>query len=272
MQPSISIIIPSKNEKQNLPRLLSSIRKAQPPPKEVIVVDNHSTDGTRKIAKDVWVKIANTTSPPLRILTKGKERSQQRNAGAKMALGTHLLFLDADMELPRTLLEKLQHLISLGAEAVAIEERAVGHDFWGKAVALERNCYRGQQLLEAPRLIEAKTFKRLGGFDPMLVAGEDWDLYQRLKNHGVQIIHTNVHLIHHEASGFLPNLKRKWYYTQHIQGYARKHPNRFAKQADFKTRMQIFWAARQKLLKNPAHALAFLLLKTVIYLRFRLTQ
>jgi len=267
---NISIIIPTKNEQQNLPRLLLSIRNAQTPPEEIIIIDNRSTDGTVRVAKDVWGQ--RKSNPPLRIITKGRERSQQRNAGAQRARGTHLLFLDADMEILPSLPAKLLSNARKGATAVVIKERAVGHDFWGKAIALERNCYTGKSLLEAPRFIEAKTFKKLGGYDPSLIAGEDWDLSERLNNHGVQIIRTHAYLIHHETSGFLPNLRRKWYYTQHIRRYAHKHPNLFVQQASPIPRLRIFWDARNKLMKYPAHTLAFLILKTIIYIRFRLTR
>ncbi len=270
MPPSISIIIPTKNERKNLPRIFKSIPTDKSLIKEVIVVDNHSADGTLNIAQQVWAKTTHSNSPPLSLLTKGKERSQQRNTGAKKAQGKYLFFLDADMELPPTLLEKLQPLLQSGAKAVTFKEHAVGHDFWGKAVALEQNCYKNAKLLEAPRFVETETFKKMGGYDPSLIAGEDWDLCERLKNLGVKIIRTPAYLIHHETSGFLPNLKRKWYYAQHIQGYARKHPSRFAQQAGLKTRINFFWAARQKLLRQPIHTLGFLLLKTIIYFRWKL--
>lgn len=332
---SISIIIPTKNEAANLPTLLRSIIDSKTLQQEVIVVDNHSTDGTRQLSLKIWKekrlrgvtqlrqrergtnlrrsldqasawhaspmteddqaepfatkqisvtrslhkapisKQGSSTSPlekpPLRIFLKGPERSIQKNHGAGQATSTHLLFLDADMEVSPNLMRTLRDLIADGARAVVIPELAVGVDFWGKAVALERNLYQKSSLLTAPRLIEKTAFMEIGGFDPKLVAGEDWDLAQRLKDSGVVFSRTTCPLIHREAQGLIPNLSRKWYYTKHISRYARKHPARFARQANLTARVRIWWRYRKKLIKYPLHALAFMLIKGIIYLRWRVT-
>src|SRR3989337_1685503 len=111
---SISIIIPTRNERRNIERLLTSIAADPHPPREVIVVDNHSTDKTREIARRTWnqhlpkkLKSYQLRPKKLMILTKGPERSFQKNAGAHQAKGSHLLFLDADMEIKPGLLSEL---------------------------------------------------------------------------------------------------------------------------------------------------------------------
>ena len=93
--PSVSIIITTKNEEKHIENLLRSITSQTYKNIEIILVDNYSTDRTRKIAK-------NTN----KIYLKGPERSAQRNYGAQKAKGKYLLFLDADMILSPTIIEE----------------------------------------------------------------------------------------------------------------------------------------------------------------------
>lgn len=206
------------------------------------------------------------------ILPKGPERSVQKNFGAGKAKGSHLLFLDADMEVPPELLTELERLMYGGAQAVVIPEHAVGADFWGTAVALERNLYEGSRLLEAPRLIEKALFGKIGGYDHELVAGEDWDLARRIENAQITSTRTKYRLIHHEAQGLVPNLSRKWYYSKHIGRYARRHPARFARQSNLSVRTHIYWVSRKRLMQHPIHTFAFLLIKAITYARWRLVR
>ena len=50
---NVSIIIPVRNEANTLPKLLQSIQRQTIQPREIIVVDDASTDGTAEIAKNL---------------------------------------------------------------------------------------------------------------------------------------------------------------------------------------------------------------------------
>ncbi len=88
----VSIIIPARDEAHNLPALLASIARLRPPPLEVIVVDDHSSDGTGEIARAAGARVV--TPPPLPDGWMGKPWACR--AGAAVATGDHLLFTDAD--------------------------------------------------------------------------------------------------------------------------------------------------------------------------------
>ncbi len=92
--PSLSIIVPARNEARNLPALLGSLRDlCYPGDFEIIVVDDGSTDDTPCIAERYGARVLRLDGPPPGWL--GKPHACQR--GAEIAHGEWLLFTDADM-------------------------------------------------------------------------------------------------------------------------------------------------------------------------------
>lgn len=84
----ISIIIPTYNEEEYLPKLLESIKSQDFTDYEVIVADAQSNDNTREIAKEYGC-----------IVVEGGLPGPGRNRGAEVAKGEILLFLDSDLKL-----------------------------------------------------------------------------------------------------------------------------------------------------------------------------
>lgn len=88
----LSIIIPARNEEQNLPILLSSLQSESSYVHEIIVVDDHSEDETASIAQRYGAKVIGTPSLPPGWFGK----SWACWNGAKEATGELFMFLDAD--------------------------------------------------------------------------------------------------------------------------------------------------------------------------------
>lgn len=259
--PLVSVIVPTKNEEKNILCCLKSIKNQKFKEKiEIIVVDNFSQDKTVELAGPYADKI----------ILAGPERSIQRNIGAKEASGSWFLFLDADMEVSPTVLAEC---IKLTKDAVvppiiAIEEISVGQSFWGKALSLEKNCYKYAYWLWAVRFIPKKYFFKIGGYDENLISGEDWDLTQRLRNIGLPTLFIkNSYLIHHESQdNLLDLLKKEAYYIKHIGKYAKKHPFEFSYQGSFLYRGFLWARSWGQLLKNPLLTLAFLWYKFLVWM------
>ncbi len=88
----LAIIIPTKNEEDTLPYLISSIKEQSIKDFKIIVADANSKDKTRKIAKRYKCELVNGGTP-----------SQGRNRGAEKALSYNtsiLVFIDSDMLFP----------------------------------------------------------------------------------------------------------------------------------------------------------------------------
>lgn len=106
---SYSVIIPAYNEEPFLPDTLAALEKAMTELGEngqVIVVDNNSTDATARIAREHGARV---------VFEPVNQISRARNAGAAVADGRYLIFLDADTLVRATLLRKALDNLSGGA-------------------------------------------------------------------------------------------------------------------------------------------------------------
>ncbi|MBU1868150.1 glycosyltransferase, partial [Patescibacteria group bacterium] len=188
-RPLISIIISTKNEEANLPRLLDSIRGQTYSHYEIIIVDNFSSDSTVSIAKQYTDNV----------FIKGPERSAQRNFAAHKARGEYLLILDADMELSSDALSTYTHeCLSGNYSALSIPERNPSPNFWAKCRDLEKRIARNEKHLVASRFITTRDFLSINGYDGNLVSAEDYDLDDRLRKAGFRIGTSNTVLKHYE--------------------------------------------------------------------------
>jgi glycosyltransferase involved in cell wall biosynthesis len=92
----VSVIIPCRNAARHLGAMLESLAGQELAAAwEVVVVDNGSTDGSRRIAEGFGNRLN------LRIVdaTERRNASYARNLGVQAASGDRLLFLDADDEI-----------------------------------------------------------------------------------------------------------------------------------------------------------------------------
>ena len=97
----ISVIVPARNEERTLPLLLRSL--ARDVHTDVIVVDDHSSDATAKLARDHGARVVSAFALPEGWTGKTWACVQ----GAAAAKGGTLLFLDADTWLAPRGLERM---------------------------------------------------------------------------------------------------------------------------------------------------------------------
>jgi len=258
-QPLVSIIIPTRNEEKNISRCISSVKKqAYPQDKiELIVVDNYSADKTLALARELTKHV----------YKKGQERSSQRNYGAELAKGKHLLFLDADMQLSPDVIEEVADLLEEGNTIVSIPEVGGGRSFWEKAMALERECYLNEKGLHAARGFPKDLFKKVGGYDVRMFAGEDWDLTLRCKEQKVVLETTSATIIHYESvESIRKHLKKERHYITNIHLFASKHPKEFARMASLRYRGWLFLKNFRHFARHPIHALGLFGYKLFVHL------
>jgi cellulose synthase/poly-beta-1,6-N-acetylglucosamine synthase-like glycosyltransferase len=180
----VSIIVPARDEAHNLPALLASLRALDPAPLEIIVVDDHSTDGTGAIAAAAGARVI--SPPPLPAGWNGKPWACHAGAGA--ARGAYLLFTDADtVHAPDSLGRAMARIEGSGAALLSVVPthivRAVWERFHGVFQLLllvatragaaeraepgagrehERRFSIGQYLL-----FRRDAYQRIGGHEPV---------------------------------------------------------------------------------------------------------
>jgi len=101
--PRISIVIPARNEERRIPPLLQSLAGQTLTPQQVIVVDDHSSDGTADVARQMGATLLPSETMPAG--WNGKPWACWQ--GAQHSTGEVLIFLDADTWLEPAGLEKI---------------------------------------------------------------------------------------------------------------------------------------------------------------------
>lgn len=104
-QPLISVIIPAFNAEETIATAISSIQNQTYKSLQIIVVDDASTDNTKKVVKEMIMKDSRITlidsdNDPLKFDPKLNRNINAgwsaRNTGFKIALGEYITFQDAD--------------------------------------------------------------------------------------------------------------------------------------------------------------------------------
>jgi GT2 family glycosyltransferase len=187
---TLSVIVPARDAAHQVDRCARSVLDQTPTVHEIIVVDDCSRDETAAVADALDVRVV---SLPARV-SAGAGRA--RNAGARVATGEVLVFLDSDDEAEPGWAAALAARFDGGADIVAgglhaptprtltewfIQSQSPGHDLTGRRT-------RFLPLAISTNLaVRREVFEELGGFDPSLAACEDADFSYRAQFRGYRL-------------------------------------------------------------------------------------
>ena len=182
MSPDYSIIVPAYNEERWLPDTLASLQQAMASVElagELIVVNNNSTDATAAVAEQHGAQV---------VFEGYNQISRARNAGAHVAQGRYLLFVDADTHIPAELLAQAIDNLESGrccgggttvrfdTEPGAAE--GVGLAVWNslsRSLKLAAGCFV---------YCRRDAFEAVGGFSEAVYASEEIWLSRKLRRWG----------------------------------------------------------------------------------------
>lgn len=146
-RPELTVIIPARNEEQNLPACLASLLDQDGElfklglDWELFVIDDDSTDSTRSIATAAAAQHPGMTvleAPPLELRATQRAFTGKTNAcwaGAQQATGRWLLFTDADtLHEPGDLVRALHEAKKHEAALLSYSPRQIVHGFWQRAL------------------------------------------------------------------------------------------------------------------------------------------
>jgi glycosyltransferase involved in cell wall biosynthesis len=186
--PRYSVIIPTLNEADYIPLLLSDFQKQLFHSFEVIIVDGKSTDGTLEEIEKY------RHSLNLRLLTaKKKNVSYQRNFGAENARGEFLIFIDADCRIPSNFMKKLDNDVNkykylLYMPAMLPEKKKYMHETYTVLTNFitEVSHIIGRPFATSSTLIiEKNFFNFIGKYDEKMTIYEDQEIIQRAFKSGI---------------------------------------------------------------------------------------
>ncbi|WP_373950700.1 glycosyltransferase family 2 protein [Vibrio pomeroyi] len=181
MEP-VSIVVITLNEEKRISRLMEELSVQTHQEFEVIVVDSNSEDNTREVAQ------AYESALPKLTVYHMQERgvSLGRNTGAALAQYNRILFLDADVSLPRNFLAKaLYELEENKLEVAGVYMSSKGLPLVHKFGYGLFNAGLFATQFFFPTAIGACIFStkrahdEIGGFDEEIVLCEDCDYVKR---------------------------------------------------------------------------------------------
>ncbi|MDH5378392.1 MAG: glycosyltransferase [Gammaproteobacteria bacterium] len=222
-QPLVSVIIPTFNSERFLEKCLSSLRRQTYERLELIVVDNYSSDETGQIVKKYGAKM----------YLKGTERSAQVNFGAEKSSGKYVYRVDSDFVLQLDVIrEAVESCEKCGYDAIVIHNTSDPTvSFWARVRKAERDCYKDDELNVAARFWKKEAFIAVGGFDETLVAGDDYDLHNRLVKSGFKIGRIKAGETHiGEPKTLAEIIRTHYYYGKNIESFIRKNRRKALRQ------------------------------------------
>lgn len=188
-----SIIIPTLNEEKLLPNLLNQIRQGSILERfdaELIISDGASTDGTLSIARSFTDKLVIHSKPGRQNISEG------RNAGAACAKGEILVFLGADIvfqdinyffEFIQNRFDKSRCLaMTCNVKVFPWEEKTSDRFFHFilNTYFYLLNVFGVGMGRGECQIIRRNVFFDFNGYNETLAAGEDFDLFKRVRKKG----------------------------------------------------------------------------------------
>jgi len=191
--PFVSILIPARNEEENVGTLLDQLSSLDYNSLEIIVYNDHSTDGTEGVVKhsatlDPTVKIINGRQLPQGWLGKNHACHQL----AQAATGELLLFLDADVMVQKDLLKRsIGHFRKYELHLLSIFPKQIMKSFGEKvSVPLMNWILLSLLPLALIRKSKNKSFAAANGQFMMFDAATYKTIWphEKYKSHGVEDI------------------------------------------------------------------------------------
>jgi len=217
-RPLVSIVIPCHNEEDTVEVCVESFLRQSYPNIEIIVVDDHSTDGTCTVLQ----KYRNMGNVKIIRNDSNYGEGYSRNVGIKVARGEIVIEAECDGKYPPDYVEKMI--------APLLEDKNTGGAIPGKRIVWSDKDnvlvrYWNKRFLAAYILtlkgkrpvIGAWAFRRgvleeVGLYDETLPCGTDVDLVNRIKGRGYKIAFVaDTYFYHRDPDTFKKFIRRIWW-------------------------------------------------------------
>jgi glycosyltransferase involved in cell wall biosynthesis len=224
-KPLVSVIVPTFNSSNFLVRCLESIRKQSYKNFELIVVDNNSTDSTKEIAQRYTKNVFN----------RGPERSAQVNFGVTKAKGKYVYKVDSDFVLDPQVIKQCVDKANEGYDAVVVHNSPDATVSWiAKIRKFEVDMYKYDLIHSSARFIKKDVYMKVGGFNELITAGEDYDIQNKLNRQGFMTGFIDDEALHlGEPTNFWKHMKKFYIYGKDFVHYKSQNQIESKKQLGF---------------------------------------
>lgn len=255
--PLVSIIVPTLNSEDTICKCLGSLERQTYTDIEITVVDGFSDDSTVEVARRHRCNV---------VITEGRGMAKQTSIGFRLARGTYLYRHDSDVVLDSGAIAEAVDLCENqgydGVSVIWLPDPSIS--FWAKVRRLEWECKIQDKSRIGARFVRREVVEELGGLNEEMVAGEDYDLYNRLssarKKMGV-IQSTGLHLGEPKSLGEI--VRKQFRYGQTLRPFLAEYR---------RSGMVQMGPVRKEILKNwrrfakePILAGGFLIYEIAIY-------
>jgi glycosyltransferase involved in cell wall biosynthesis len=223
--PLVSVVIPTYCEEETIEGCLKSVANQDFDAGRIesIVVDSHSPDNTRAYAKKWSDKVLDL---------KARGVGKARNAGAKIAEGEFLLFLDADTYLESRFIAEMYHafadhrVVCVSGILKSLEQLspvdnlfAISHyGFLNKLAAF--SAHLGFPLFPSVCCAARKSvFMKVGGFVEDMAVGEDVTFSRKMGKVGKCVVNNKA--ISYTSVRRISNCGKVEMYTMYFKNYVK---------------------------------------------------
>ena len=195
------IVTIGRNEGERLKRCLASVLSSGFP---VVYVDSKSTDGSVSLARSMGAEVVeldmSTPFSAARARNAGLDRLTQMHSSIRF-----VQFIDGDCEVAAGWLQRAQNDLAADPAAAAVcgrrRERFPKNSVYNQIADIEWNTPVGEvKSCGGAAMVRADAFTAAGGYDPTIVAGEEPELCQRLREKGWKILRIDAEMTLHDSA------------------------------------------------------------------------
>jgi cellulose synthase/poly-beta-1,6-N-acetylglucosamine synthase-like glycosyltransferase len=219
--PMVTIVIPTRNNGNEIGRCLRSIAKNEYPRYEVIVVDSHSQDRTVEIAEEYGCRV---------LYENVGTRAAAINVGAEGARGNYVAFTDADAVVDKAWLFNLLGPLKDPLVGATTGSQLVPEDgpFFTRCLFKGWETFLGGGTLHAMSsdriksvdhpvgvnsMVRKDILRELGRVSEDLITAEDVELGCKIRNRGYRVLYVpNAVVWHYRIAG-------PWKHFEHMFKY-----------------------------------------------------
>jgi glycosyltransferase involved in cell wall biosynthesis len=211
----LSVVLISKNQEWNIPRLVESVLCNKPIIRsmEIVLVDSASTDQTVNAARQYPIRIVEL------------HRDQRLTAGAGRYIGymqtsgDYLLFLDGDMELAPGWLPRALDTLEDNPNVAAVTGKVIDRP---RATPVDDRIVPDQNIAYVPMMdvkhgggaamYRRSVLEEVGTFHPYVYSDEEPELCVRIRHNGYRVVQLEYPIAYHysDPSEALSTLIARW--------------------------------------------------------------